>query len=70
VPDRDELLRLRSEAEAAFPEGVPVPRPPHWGGLRVRPDAVEFWQGRPDRLHDRLRFRLDGEAWLVERLAP
>jgi pyridoxamine 5'-phosphate oxidase len=70
VEGRDELLRLRAQAEASFPEGVAVPRPPHWGGLRVVPDAVEFWQGRPDRLHDRLRFRADGGAWVVERLAP
>jgi pyridoxamine 5'-phosphate oxidase len=70
VESRDALLRLRAEAEASFPEGVPVRRPEHWGGLRVRPDAVEFWQGRPDRLHDRLRFRADVEGWVVERLAP
>ena len=47
-----------------------VPRPEHWGGLRLRPDAVEFWQGRPDRLHDRLRFRHTVGEWTVERLAP
>jgi len=52
--------------------GSRVPRPRHWGGLRVVPDSVEFWQGRPDRLHDRLRFRRagDGVSWVVERLAP
>jgi pyridoxamine 5'-phosphate oxidase len=70
VPSRDELERLRAEAEAAHPEGTAIPRPPHWGGLRLDPDAVEFWQGRPDRLHDRLRYRREGEAWVVERLAP
>jgi pyridoxamine 5'-phosphate oxidase len=48
----------------------PVPAPPHWGGFRVRPDTVEFWQGRSSRLHDRLRFRRDGQDWIVERLAP
>lgn len=46
------------------------PRPPHWGGFRLRPDTWEFWQGRRSRLHDRLRYRLDGDAWVRERLAP
>lgn len=46
------------------------PRPPHWGGYRLRPDGFEFWQGRRSRLHDRLRYRHDGKAWVRERLAP
>lgn len=46
------------------------PRPPHWGGFRLVPDRWEFWQGRKSRLHDRLRYRLDGGAWVRERLAP
>lgn len=53
-----------------FPDAVP--RPPHWGGWRIVPEQVEFWQGRPDRLHDRLRFERDGDdhSWQVRRLAP
>ncbi len=49
----------------------PIPLPPHWGGYRVKPDTIEFWQGRPNRLHDRFRYRrqTDG-SWLIERLAP
>lgn len=66
IASRAALLARRAEVEAAGE----VTRPPHWGGVRVVPDSIEFWQGRPDRLHDRLRFRREGEAWLVERLAP
>ena len=49
----------------------PIPLPPHWGGYRVKPDVMEFWQGRPNRLHDRFRYRLQSDgSWLIERLAP
>jgi pyridoxamine 5'-phosphate oxidase len=51
-------------------DGRDVPRPVHWGGYRVRPRTYEFWQHRDDRLHDRLRYRRGGDAWLLERLAP
>ena len=66
---RESLERRQAELEERF-AGQPVPVPPFWGGLRVVPESVEFWQGRASRLHDRLRYRLDGSTWLVERLAP
>jgi len=69
VDSRDVLDQRYAEAEARFPED-PVPRPPRWGGFRVVPDAVEFWQGRRGRMHDRLVYRRAGEGWEVVRLAP
>lgn len=72
---QSEVIASRSALEARyaqvaqqFPDEVPVP--PHWGGLRIIPDTVEFWQGRPNRLHDRLRFRRSDGGWDIERLAP
>jgi pyridoxamine 5'-phosphate oxidase len=56
--------------ERRWPEGTAVPMPDFWGGYRLVPDLVEFWQGRVNRLHDRLRYRRDGAHWLVERLSP
>ena len=70
ITSRDVLERNLAAAAARFPDGAPVPPPPHWGGLRVVPETVEFWQGRASRLHDRLRYRHDAEGWVVERLAP
>jgi pyridoxamine 5'-phosphate oxidase len=69
VPSRAALDALVAEVESRFGDD-PVPPPPNWGGYRIAPDSVEFWQGRADRLHDRLRFRRDGELWVLERLAP
>ena len=51
-------------------DGAEIPAPEHWGGYRIAPESVEFWQGRPDRMHDRLRYRRHGDDWLLERLAP
>lgn len=70
VGSRAELERRFEELGRRWPEGTAVPRPAHWSGLRVVPDGVEFWQGRRDRLHDRLRYRAVDAGWVVERLAP
>ena len=70
VASRAELERELAVVEARYPEGTTVPRPPYWGGYVIVPDTVELWKGRRNRLHDRLRYRRDGDGWLVERLAP
>jgi pyridoxamine 5'-phosphate oxidase len=69
VASREVLEARARELEVRFAGGE-VPRPDHWGGYRVAPVAIEFWQGRPNRLHDRLRYRLEGGVWTRERLAP
>ncbi|MGC4110877.1 MAG: pyridoxamine 5'-phosphate oxidase [Nocardioides sp.] len=68
VASRQELDGAWAAADAAYPEAVPVPD--EWGGFRVEPDAVEFWQGRPGRMHDRLVYRREGDGWSTHRLAP
>ncbi|MEU5977976.1 pyridoxamine 5'-phosphate oxidase [Streptomyces sp. NPDC047315] len=78
ISSRKELLDAFDELAARYPEGEQVPAPAQWGGIRVEPQTVEFWQGHQDRLHDRLRYvRTEdgdggggGEGWRVERLAP
>jgi pyridoxamine 5'-phosphate oxidase len=70
VIDSREVLERRTTEVAASYDGREVPCPPHWGGYLVRPTAVEFWQGRQDRLHDRLRYREVDREWTVERLSP
>ena len=70
IPDRA-WLEARVEEAAARHPGDDIPRPPYWGGYRLVPDAIELWQGRPSRLHDRLRYVRDGErSWRIERLSP
>src|SRR5882724_2231340 len=61
---------VANAAKAAAKYALQPPRPPHWGGFRLEPDTYEFWQGRKSRLHDRLRYRLQGDSWVRERLAP
>ena len=77
VPAVGRSIASRGRSRAAVRRGRGALRragrsrtPPHWGGYRIEPAAVEFWQGRPDRLHDRLRYRRDGGRWVIERLAP
>ncbi|MEV6317401.1 pyridoxamine 5'-phosphate oxidase [Streptomyces sp. NPDC051776] len=71
VASREQLDRLYGELADRYPEGEQVPVPPGWGGYRVRPETVEFWQGRANRLHDRLRYsRTEDDTWRVERLCP
>jgi pyridoxamine 5'-phosphate oxidase len=69
IPDRTVLERRMSELEARY-AGREVPRPPHWGGFRLLPETLEFWQGRTSRLHDRFRYARDGNGWVIERLSP
>jgi pyridoxamine 5'-phosphate oxidase len=68
IPDREELDRAFAEAEAAYGEDPPLP--PWWGGYLLSPVRLEFWQNRPNRLHDRFRYARDGDSWRLERLAP
>jgi pyridoxamine 5'-phosphate oxidase len=68
IPSRAVLVAQAARYAAQF--ALQPPRPPHWGGYRLVPDRWEFWQGRKSRLHDRLRYRLDGSTWVRERLAP
>jgi pyridoxamine 5'-phosphate oxidase len=69
VADRADLERRFAELEETY-DGRTVPCPPHWGGYRVSPSTIEFWQGRRDRLHDRLRYRAVPTGWEIERLSP
>jgi len=68
IPNREFLEEAEKQFKAEF--GDAPPRPEHWGGYRLRPTEMEFWQGRPSRLHDRIHYKLDGSTWQVNRLAP
>src|SRR5207237_1295583 len=70
VIDARRMLEARlSELEERF-AGQEIPCPPHWGGYRVKPERIEFWQGRPNRLHDRLRYARDGRPWRIKCISP
>ena len=69
IEGREMLEHRLAELQRDFASGE-IPLPPYWGGFRVVPDSVEFWQGRPSRLHDRIRYVREGDAWRIERLAP
>ena len=70
IDSRDELDRLVDARRVAFETADVIPRPAFWGGWRLVPHELEFWQGRPSRLHDRIRYRLADEDWQIVRLAP
>jgi pyridoxamine 5'-phosphate oxidase len=69
ISSREVLENRQIELEAKYQNGI-VPKPPHWGGYRVRPNKIEFWQGRPSRLHDRILFTKTIDGWKIERLSP
>lgn len=70
VTGRPALESALANVERRFKDAETVPVPPHWGGWRIQPEVVEFWQGRQDRMHDRLRFQLTRDGWRVQRLGP
>ncbi|RZJ33242.1 MAG: pyridoxamine 5'-phosphate oxidase, partial [Flavobacterium sp.] len=76
LSNQSEILTSRAELDDKLQnleeeyQGREVPRPEHWGGYLVKPFEIEFWQGRPNRLHDRIRYLLNKESWLRDRLSP
>lgn len=69
IANRDDLEKTVSKYQQQFGDGE-IPRPPHWGGYVVKPTVIEFWQGRRNRLHDRLQYTISNDKWIIERLAP
>ena len=70
IGSREDLEAQEKTIETEFADQNPLPRPPHWGGYILRPHRIEFWQGRPSRLHDRIVYERAGESWKISRLAP
>ena len=70
IPSRAALEEQVAAIAERYPNDADVPRPPRWGGYRITPERVELWEQQPDRLHDRLRYRRDGNRWTIERLSP
>lgn len=76
ISHQSQVIASRQQLESQIPEverrypGDDVPLPPYWGGFRLRPESIEFWQGRTNRLHDRIRYLREGERWRIERLSP
>lgn len=70
VPSREFLVDIFAIMHVAATKAQHVEKPPHWGGYKLTPTAIEFWQGRPSRMHDRIRYRKENDQWIIERLAP
>ena len=70
IPSRAALEEQVAAIAERYPNDADVPRPPRWGGYRITPERIELWEQQPDRLHDRLRYRRDGDGWTIERLSP
>jgi pyridoxamine 5'-phosphate oxidase len=70
VASRTILETQAGDIRRRHPDGTGIPRPQRWGGFRVLPSRVEFWQESPDGLHDRIRYRREGDSWTIERLSP
>lgn len=70
IQSREVIEEKDKALTAQYATNELIPRPPHWGGYQLQPERIEFWQGRPNRLHDRIVFKQQGENWLIRRLAP